>query len=162
MSETIVKTTFREFKKFLETAPNWGRVGDRWTVESDNSDFDNHMGGRAYDTDELIHRIKEYKSMQQGWYGDVGADFVYVLNPNDDFAFRWDQAIEQLLPRQLGEADESNTWREDLERLILERPSSQLDEFIYNDGSASDFLNFACDVVDITECQWSTLFAERT
>jgi hypothetical protein len=92
---------------------------------------------------------------------DVEADFVYILHPYDDFTGRWDQAIEKLLPSHLGEGDESKTWRADLEQLIPKRSAAQLDEFIYNDGKSSDFLNFACDVMDITGCQWSTLFAKR-
>ena len=120
-----------------------------------------HMGGSGYDTDELISRIKEYKSMHEGWYGDVGADFVYVLYPYDDYTLRWDQAIEQLLPFDPSDGDESEKWRKNLEPMILETRASQLDEFVYDDGNPGELLYFACDVVDITECQWSMLCAER-
>ncbi len=162
MPESIVKTTFSEFKRFLETAPDMGRVADCWTVASDDLGFSSHMGGGEYDTDELISLIENYKTAHEGLYGDAGADFVYILNPYDDFTGRWDEAIEKLLPRHPGEGDESKTWREDIEPMIPERPASQLDEFIYNDGRSSDFLSFACDVVDIAKRQWSTLFASRT
>jgi hypothetical protein len=162
MPETIVKTTFSEFKKFLETAPDFGRVADCWTVDSYNPGFSSHMSCGGDETEILISRIKKYKMTQHDWYDDAAADFIYILNPYDeDFTDRWDEAIKKLLAGHPGKSDESKTWREKLEDMIPEKPASQLDDFVYNDGKSSDFLNFACDVIDIREHQWSTLFASR-
>ena len=161
MSATVVKITFPEFKKFLEAAPDRGRVADCWTVQSDDPTFNNHMGAGGDETDELLSRISDYKTMEEGYYGDVGADYIYVLHPNDDLAGKWDDAIEKLLPRTEGE-EASDTWRKDIEPLIPELRADQLDDFTYNDGKSSDFLVFACDVQDIVDGQWSTLHANRS
>jgi hypothetical protein len=161
MQPSIAKTTFSEFKKLLETAADRGRVADHWTIESNNPGFYSYMDSGGDDTDEFIARINSYKTMQHGWYSEIGSDFIYILHPYDDCTGEWDKAIEALRASDQNGSEASAAWSERLENEIPEKMADELDDFICNDGKCSDFLVFACDVVDIIERQWSTLLAER-
>ena len=99
--------------------------------------------------------------MEEGYYGDSGADLLYILDPDDDTTENWDKALYRLVPHPRGDADAAETWRERIDALIPEVQAAKLEDYIYDDGKSSDFLIFACDVVDIMERQWSTLHAKH-
>jgi hypothetical protein len=161
MQPSVVRTTFSEFKKLLESAADRGRIADHWTIESDNPGFCSYMDSGGDGTDEFIARINSYKFTQHERYTEIDSDFIYILHPSDDYTGEWDRAIEAIRARDQNGGEASNARREKLENKIPERMAAELEDFIYNDGKSSDFLTFACDVVDIIERQWSTLLAER-
>lgn len=161
MPEKIIKTTFSEFKKFLDSAASYDRVTDDWIVESDNPSFNDFMGSIGLDSDDLISRFMNYKNKESDRYDDIGMNFIYICYDYGDFTDNWNEALDQIKPRPEIDSDSSGEWRREIESMIREVGSAELDEYIYNDAESSDFLIFACDIEDIYASELSTLHAKR-
>jgi hypothetical protein len=159
MSRPIVKVSHSEFRKFLERSKETSeRVSGYGVVESDNRQFDRHMGQGPDDLDELLEHIEHFKEFDGTFTGSAAsADKLYVLQPYDDRSGDWDKALDEIAPRHEDPEGGYRGWLDEVDARIPEVAAEDMGDFIYKDGKSSDFLIFTCDVVEIMNREWSTL-----